>query len=87
MGFEQAAAEVERIIDAIESGGVDLERSLQEYERGVALVRRCREILDRAELKVKELSVDPSPASGGSTQPGRGPTRGSRAGGDEAAPF
>ena len=30
---------------------------LPEYERGVGLVKRCREVLQRAELRVEELST------------------------------
>ncbi|TVQ32191.1 MAG: exodeoxyribonuclease VII small subunit [Phycisphaeraceae bacterium] len=59
IGFEEAVQRLEQIIDRIERGEVPLEESLREYERGVALVRRCRGILDRAEQRVRELTEKP----------------------------
>ena len=58
IGFEEAMARVESIVERIESGEVGLEESLAEYERGVAMLRRCRTILERAELRVRELSSE-----------------------------
>lgn len=55
--FEQAITQLEEIIERIESGQVGLEKSISEYERGVGLIRRCREVLERAEQRVEELSV------------------------------
>ena len=55
--FERAVEQVEAIIDRIESGEVGLEQSITEYERGVGLIRRCRQILDRAEQRVEELTA------------------------------
>lgn len=56
--FEEAIERLEAIIDRIERGEVGLEESLTEYERGVGLIRRCREILDKAEQRIAELSVE-----------------------------
>ncbi len=56
--FEQAIEELERIIDRIESGETPLDESLKQYERGMALVNRCREVLDAAEKRIAELSID-----------------------------
>ncbi|MDX9912016.1 MAG: exodeoxyribonuclease VII small subunit [Phycisphaerales bacterium] len=64
MGFEEAMARVEAIVERIESGEVGLEESLAEYERGIALLKRCREVLERAELRVRELSADAEPPAG-----------------------
>lgn len=58
MPFEQAVAELEALIDRIEQGEIGLEESLRQFKRGDALVRRCRSILDAAELQVRELSPD-----------------------------
>ncbi|MCW5858066.1 MAG: exodeoxyribonuclease VII small subunit [Caldilineales bacterium] len=38
------------------SGDGNLEASLARYETGVALVRRCNDLLDQAELRLRELS-------------------------------
>jgi len=56
ISFEQSLAEVEAIIRRVESGEVGLEDSIVQYERGVALIRQCRETLDRAEQRVVDLT-------------------------------
>lgn len=56
--FEQSLEEVESIIEAIESGEVGLEKSLAEYERGVKILKRCRDILTTAEQRIESLSKD-----------------------------
>ena len=56
LSFEAALERVEGIIARIESGEVGLEDSIDEYEKGVGLLRRCREILDRAEQRVEDLT-------------------------------
>ena len=55
--FEQSLAEVEAIIRRVETGEVGLEESIVQYERGVALIRQCRETLDRAEQRVVDLTA------------------------------
>lgn len=55
--FEQAMEQLESIVERVEGGQVGLEQALAEYERGVGLVKRCREVLQRAELRVEELST------------------------------
>lgn len=56
--FEQSLEEVEAIIEAIEAGEVGLEKSLAEYERGVKILKRCRDILTTAEQRIDSLSKD-----------------------------
>jgi exodeoxyribonuclease VII small subunit len=69
LDFEKAVEQVEGIIERIESGQIGLERSIAEYERGVALIKRCRQVLDRAEQRVEELTAqmqaDAARGSGG----------------------
>lgn len=64
-GFEAALEQVESIIDRIESGEAGLEDSIEAYERGMTLLRRCRAILDRAEQRVRELSAQDLAGGGG----------------------
>ena len=64
ISFEEALANLEKIIDRIESGKVGLEESIGEYERGVAMLKRCRAILDRAEQRVAELTSAPGDERG-----------------------
>ena len=54
--FEQAMAELERIVQAIESGQVPLAEALSQYEKGVALVSYCQKLLSHAEQKIAKLS-------------------------------
>jgi exodeoxyribonuclease VII small subunit len=55
LSFEQAAAELERIVQQLESGEVELERSIEIYERGAALRAHCEAKLKTAELKVEKI--------------------------------
>ncbi|MCU0706057.1 MAG: exodeoxyribonuclease VII small subunit [Fimbriiglobus sp.] len=54
--FEQAMAELERILRELEDGTATLEESLAKYERGVLLVRTCQEQLAGAEQKIRLLA-------------------------------
>jgi exodeoxyribonuclease VII small subunit len=54
--FEEAVAQLEQIVAAIESGQIGLEESLAKYEQGMQLVARCRGILDRAEKRIEILN-------------------------------
>lgn len=54
--FEESVAQLEQIVQAIESGQIGLEESLAKYEQGMDLVKRCRTILDRAEKRMEVLS-------------------------------
>jgi exodeoxyribonuclease VII small subunit len=54
--YESAFAELESIVAALENEQRSLDESMSLYERGQALVKRCAELLDKAELKVKQLS-------------------------------
>jgi exodeoxyribonuclease VII small subunit len=54
--FEESVAQLEQIVAAIESGQIGLEESLAKYEQGMALVKRCRAILDSAEKRIEQLS-------------------------------
>lgn len=53
--FEEALSKLESLAEQIERGEIGLEESISKYEEGMALVKQCREILARAELKVQEL--------------------------------
>lgn len=53
--FEAMIESLEQIIERIEGGETGLEQSIAEYEKGMALIKRCREVLTRAEQKVEEL--------------------------------
>ncbi|MDO5086378.1 MAG: exodeoxyribonuclease VII small subunit [Comamonadaceae bacterium] len=53
--YSEAVAELERIIDDLESGQLPLEDLLSHYQRGAALLAHCRERLQTVEEQVKRL--------------------------------
>jgi exodeoxyribonuclease VII small subunit len=55
LAFDDALAELQRTVAELEAGGLALERSLDLYERGVALHERCALLLGEAELRVRQL--------------------------------
>ncbi len=54
--YEQAFAELESIVAALETGEQALEASMTLFERGQALARYCTTRLDQAELKIHQLT-------------------------------
>jgi exodeoxyribonuclease VII small subunit len=61
--FEQALAELERIVGQLESGQAPLEASIELYERGARLKAHCERRLEAARLRVEKIVV----GSGGVT--------------------
>ena len=55
MSFREASQELEQIVRALESGDLELEESLECYQRGVELLTSLRERLANAEQRVQEL--------------------------------
>lgn len=55
LNFEQAIAELEKIVHQLEGGSVKLEQAIADYERGNALRQRCENLLNEAELRVQKL--------------------------------
>ena len=55
LSFEEALKQLETIAEQIELGQIGLEESIEKYEHGMALVKQCREILSRAELRIEQL--------------------------------
>ena len=54
--FEEALAELEALVEAMEQGELSLEESLKSFEQGVALTRHCQQALQDAEQKVRILT-------------------------------
>ena len=53
--FEDALSRLETLVDKMESGEGTLEQSLDWFEEGMSLIKSCRQELESAEQKVKEL--------------------------------
>jgi exodeoxyribonuclease VII small subunit len=55
MKYEEAIATLEEVIRALENENLTLEDSLNNYELGQKLARRCAELLKNAELKIRTI--------------------------------
>lgn len=55
MKFDQALKRLEKLVEEMENRELPLEESLEKYEEGVGLARRCLEQLNRAEKKIEIL--------------------------------
>ena len=53
--FEKSLKELEAIVERMEDGEQSLELSLKDFERGMLLVRECRDSLRNAEARVQQL--------------------------------
>lgn len=53
--FEELFGLLEETVSKLEQGGLPLEKSLALYEEGMRLAQRCQEMLDSAELRVRQL--------------------------------
>jgi exodeoxyribonuclease VII small subunit len=56
--YEEALAELEEIVSALEGEQNRLEEAIKLFERGQALAVRCGVLLEAAELKVKQVAGD-----------------------------
>lgn len=53
--FEQSLAELQALVERMESGQLTLEESLADFEKGIRLTRECQSALTDAEQKVQLL--------------------------------
>lgn len=58
MSFEAAMRELEQVVGQLERGDVELEKSIELYERGAELKKRCETKLKEAEEKVAAITLD-----------------------------
>lgn len=61
MDFETAFTALQENVAMLEGEELPLEKALEVYERGQLLARRCAELLETAELKIRQLSQDAAP--------------------------
>lgn len=55
MSYEEARAELQIVVETLETGGLPLEQSLALWERGEALAAACQNWLDGAKAKLDSL--------------------------------
>jgi exodeoxyribonuclease VII small subunit len=84
--FEKSLSELEEIVSQLEAGEKPLDESLSLYERGVAALKRCHLVLDKAEKRIRTLvrGADGEPALRETEMPNKPPSNRSRA--PKAAP-
>jgi exodeoxyribonuclease VII small subunit len=58
--FEQAIHQLKDIVSKIEQGEIPLQDSLDQYEKGMALIKHCRDILQKAEKRIEKISKEES---------------------------
>ncbi len=56
LSFEESIKELTDIVGKIEQGQIPLQDSLEQYEKGMALIKQCRTILQKAEKRIEKIS-------------------------------
>jgi len=63
LSFEEAIKELTNIVGKIEQGQIPLQDSLEQYEKGMALIKHCRTILQKAEKRIEKISKEEKSAN------------------------
>ena len=58
LSFEDSLKKLEDIVDKLESGDIDLEKSVELYEEGMRLKTSCEEKLKKVEIKIKKIKIE-----------------------------
>jgi len=58
LSFEEAIKELTDIVGKIEQGQIPLQDSLEQYEKGMALIKQCRTILQKAEERIEKITKE-----------------------------
>jgi len=56
--FEKALSRLESIVEELEKGELDIDKSLEVFEEGIKMARVCSKKLDEAEKKIEKLTRD-----------------------------
>lgn len=56
LSFEESIKELTNIVGKIEQGQIPLQDSLEQYEKGMTLIKQCRTILEKAEKRIEKIS-------------------------------
>jgi len=67
--FEQSLSQLEAIVSAIEQGKIGLQEAINQYEKGMQLIQRCRHMLSDAEMKIQQLQLTEDGQLKGSLMP------------------
>lgn len=58
MSFEESLKELEETVKKLENSETGLEEAMELFEKGIGLTKKCRKLLDEAQLKVKRITED-----------------------------
>tara|TARA_Y100000590_G_scaffold422195_1_gene526622 strand:+ start:22 stop:249 length:228 start_codon:yes stop_codon:yes gene_type:complete len=58
LSFEESLKKLEDIVDKLDSGEIDLEKSVELYENGMKLKKICEEKLKKVELQIKKIKIE-----------------------------
>ena len=56
--FEENLKKLEDIVEQLESGEIDLEKSVELYEKGMILKNNCQERLKKVEIQIKKIKIE-----------------------------
>lgn len=62
LSFEKAIEDLTGIVNKIETGQVSLAESLEQYEKGMAMIKHCRGILLDAEKRIEQIAENDTEA-------------------------
>ncbi|MCL4676465.1 MAG: exodeoxyribonuclease VII small subunit [Pararhodobacter sp.] len=57
MSFEEALKELEQVVGQLESGTVELEKSIDIYDRGAQLKKHCESKLSQAQARIEQITL------------------------------
>ncbi len=60
LDFERAITALNDVVERIEDGQIPLAESIEQYERGMSLIKRCRAILQDAENRIEKITAEGS---------------------------
>jgi exodeoxyribonuclease VII small subunit len=58
LNFEESMAKLDEIVEAMESGQIGIEDSINKYEEAMTLVAQCRRILSQAEQRIAKIQLN-----------------------------
>ena len=58
LSFEEAITGLTDIVGKIEQGQIPLQDSLEQYEKGMALIKHCRTVLQNAEERIEKITKE-----------------------------
>ena len=58
LSFEENLKELEEIVEKLESGDIDLEKSVKLYEQGMILKKNCENKLKKVEMQIKKIKLE-----------------------------